>query len=654
MSKSTTKGAPMNSLTIFSRGVAHFHREFELGNEPVTKRISVKTDDLDAIVTTLETFGDVAYVVPPSYSPKNTEQKLSFDSRDGMLSDTLQHLSGSAVEFKVDEKVLKGKLLGPHTSQFMHEGAVYDKLNIVVYGEDNRWHTLPTVDDIRFLEEDVQQEILSALSRNFEKIKPGSTFVELQLSGKEGSLAAVEYMVPAAAWKMCYNLRLNDNGDNRFSGVAIIDNNTDEDWTDFMFNVVNGDPIAYKTDLTQVVATKRVELNVVPRQGVAPKKAPANAAYNYDGPGTLEAAPAMATCSSRSAVGGASPKKKAKSTTSVTSQEVGDFEVFRADKPMTILSKKSALVPMFESNVGEVNKMLWYKHNEHATRPWKSVEFVNNSKHALNQSKVTIYEDGIFAGEAELDSVLRKGEKRILPYGLSNDLKIVRSTEDEGSKFISIKVVDGVAEKKELQGYKSFYHIENFSNEERVLKLDHQNMLEKPTLTYRVSGDDVSPNTTKLERGVRLHLVLNAGDSYTLCVVEKEEMSVQYEVTYSWKDLWAWVETDDKTLQKQLSAAFETIRECTKQVTTLEEKKKVAAVAIENLQSRLTEVRADLSAVGGLKDSDEFKAKIRKWLDRLDETGTEIEARTKEISSLESKLAQVRETRTEAIRNLKF
>src|SRR5690606_31969595 len=89
--------------------------------------------------------------------------------------------------------------------------------------------------------------------------------MELTLSSLEKEKeteAQIQYTIPVAAWKMRYAIRSRD-GKMTLEGAAIVDNNTDEDWNNFMVSVVTGNPISFATDIADVIVPSRKMVRLV-------------------------------------------------------------------------------------------------------------------------------------------------------------------------------------------------------------------------------------------------------------------------------------------------------------------------------------------------------------------------------------------------------
>jgi hypothetical protein len=301
------------------------------------------------------------------------------------------------------------------------------------------------------------------LSRtNFQRIKPDSTFIDISLAplnidgelNPEPTSAIINYTIPVAAWKMRYNIRQNQ-GRYQLEGTAIIDNNTDEDWDDFVVSVVTGNPVSFASDLANVVTPARSFVSVVEGGNLRPpnmNNVPPASLGMYGaigGRGVTNETPnaksyvRMATAATMNSVSGygefgedemddaqcMQQIRQAAEAPGVDTKEVGDFSIFTAKERMNIKAKRSAVVPMFTVPLVGASSILCYSESKHARRPWLAVKFKNESTHALGRGKVIVYQDGEFQGEAVMDAA-KPGEVRMLPHRLENGVRIVKERGD--------------------------------------------------------------------------------------------------------------------------------------------------------------------------------------------------------------------------------
>lgn len=529
-----------NRVTLFSNGMGHFTRHYDVkSSEP--KRISLpfNKNHISDVATSLNTFraegGLVRYSVPPSFTPTNAASStLKIDAKNALRS-LLERLSGSEVKIgfvnssKAEETF---RIIGIDSLDSIGvHGEIIKQDAVSVLDSNNTIHRfrLSEINGIRFTNEAVQAEVDKALRANFQSIKPESTFIDLVLEADEDSVAAVTYTIPVAAWKMRYSIQ--QEGDKFFlEGAVVVDNNTDEDWDNFIVSVVTGDPISFMTDIAEIKTPQRHTINLVNTNAVGN--------VNVENGYALESAmPAMACGMSAKAT--RSMSRSVMNTASfgmnenensrnyiedmvvsdgVDTKEIGDFCVFTSKTPISIASKKSAVVPMFTVALKTAGVVLLYKESNHARRPFRAVKFKNETTHTLGKGKVVLYNDGLLAGECVLDTA-KPGENRMLPHCLENGVRIIKDNQKTDRVLTSIKLANSVAVQEWMNLSKTKYVIENNKNEEFKVAFEVPSYLGMEAV-FTHSGVDVQ-ELEKLQNGYRLYFTIAPNEKLTLNIDEK-------------------------------------------------------------------------------------------------------------------------------------
>lgn len=531
-----------NDVTLFSNGIGHFRRVYQVTAEE-TITIPFKTDYIGDVAASLQVFGKVRLVAPPSFTPANSNTtSLNIDQSDALTS-LLKGLSGAKVDVSSigTPKGISGTLLGIEVATVEINGAVAEKSFIVVLTELGvRKLSFDHMLNVQFEEESVRTEIDKALKNNFQKIKPDSTLLELSLAPLDGvAEAVVQYTIPVAAWKMRYAIR-EEHGNFSLEGAAIIDNNTDEDWDNFKVSVVTGNPISFDTDIATVVVPKRKFVRLVdnvvlsnvdveegsvmmtacldpnsldPNSGGARKQdlrsrsLGAKMSVSNDASFGLESMDCNYT----------EEGMEAAVAPGVDSKDVGDFCVFTAKEPITLLARKSAVVPMFTVDLKHAGIVLLYKESNHASRPYRAVKFKNETEYSLGRGKTTIYNEGVFSGECVLDTA-KPGENRMLPHCLENGVSIRVSHNRGKVERRSIRISDGVGYNELVNTSVTEYRIKNKKNEAFKLALEHSNQFVEESIVGFDGMEIVEEE--KLSNGHRVYLELAPNQESTLTVTE--------------------------------------------------------------------------------------------------------------------------------------
>lgn len=549
-----------NDVTLFSNGIGHFRRSYKIdGGKEANFSIPFKRDHIGDVAASLQVFGKVRLTKPPSFTPSNANAtSLRIEQSDAYRS-LLRSLSGAqvTVEF-TDNKKSQYTLLGIDQQEVSYpDRTIFHDFVVLMQNGKVYRRAVIDVKDLHFDDEGVRTEIDKALKNNFQTIKPDSTLLDLSLQsvGDSDTDAVVQYTIPVAAWKMRYAIR--QEGDSfTLEGAAIIDNNTDEDWDNFRVSVVTGNPISFSTDIANVVVPQRKFVRLVDTTALGNVDVadgyPSDDGYSLQqlasGDACLESyhpvaaaargvskgmrsrsmGPKMSTANicqfGMSAGGPESLQMDAAEVAGVDSKEVGDFCVFTSKEPITILARKSAVVPMFTVPLTKAGVVLLYKESNHSRRPYRTVKFKNETEFSLGKGKTVIYNSGVFSGECVLEAT-KPTENRMLPHCLENGVKIVKEQKPVETKRTALRISEGVGVTEDVYTAVTSYEIENKKNETFKVAVEHVKALGAvPTVNvdFDLSGGAKLAEQEKLSDGTgyRLYFEVAPNQKLTLTATE--------------------------------------------------------------------------------------------------------------------------------------
>jgi hypothetical protein len=631
-----------NDITLFSNGIGHFRRVYKVCAEE-TITIPFKTDYIGDVAASLQVFGKVRLVAPPSFTPANSNATALNIDQANALTSLLRQLSGAAVKVVgTVDATLEGTLLGVEVEVAERSGSVIERSHIVVLtNEGVRKLPFEYMGNVSFTEESVQLEVEKALKNNFQRIKPDSTLLDLSLAedsdgSSMGTEAVVQYTLPVAAWKMRYAIR-EEKGKFSLEGAAIIDNNTDENWDNFRVSVVTGNPISFGTDIAQVVVPQRKFIRLVEETALS----------NVDveeGSMMLECAAPQprAAChslgpkmsvSNRAAFGFSSDDVNSLQQLAsgdagmdmyysdmevavapeVESKDVGDFCVFTSKEPITLLARKSAVVPMFTVDLKQAGVVLLYKEANHSSRPYRAVKFKNETDFSLGKGKTVIYNDGVFSGECVLDTT-KPGENRMLPHCLENGVSIRAHRKAGKIEQRAVRISDGVGYNDLTSTAVTEYRIKNKKDESFKVALEHVNAL-SPNATVVTEGVEVAEQE-KLSRGYRFYLELMPNQE-TLFTVTEKFTSQQEVILGTFIQIKHWISDGLPLLEDPKVAACAKLQE---EIDTVELEIQKSMDRSRELTEQAERVRQN---IGVTQQSSEHEV-VAAWIKDLDTTEKEI------------------------------
>jgi hypothetical protein len=326
------------------------------------------------------------------------------------------------------------------------------------------------------------------------------------------------------------------------------------------------------------------------------------------------------------ASGDANLEQYAAEAPGVDTEDVGDFCVFSCKEPITILARKSAVVPMFSVPLKHAGVVLLYKESNHARRPFRAIKFKNETEYSLGRGKTVIYNQGVFSGECVLDST-KPGENRMLPHCLENGVKIVKTKSESTSRRSSINISEGTAVVEQLQTGLTEYTVENKKDEAFKVALEHVNRVHGGNVMVDFVGTedrcDECVNVEiaereKLDNGYRVYFEVQPNQTFTLKVTESN-LDRQTTILGSRFD---WVMRNIIDVENPLTENKE-IQECIEIQKKIDETNSDRERLINRkreLNDQVDRVRSNLEAAQSVASG----GKLDKWIDDLDSSEVEI------------------------------
>lgn len=621
--------ASHDRIVVYSNGIADHRRHFTVDpGESRHVQLAVRRDHLADVLASLNVLGDVILSAPPSFQPADADAgNLSIVTMNS-LEALACSLSGSRVEVERPSGNVRGTLLGLQEQQQGTAGEPIERKSLVVLTDIGlRNVPLDEITNLNFEEEKVRDEIAKALRRNFERIKPHSTFVELELTAapdaEVATEAIVQYTLPAAAWKIAYRLR--ELGDDRYElqGFAVVTNDTDEDWKDVLVSVVTGEPITFSTDLAETKIPRRKHVDIVRDEALGNVEVDEGevvmAAFDTAAPkarlSKLRGRPDMAVAEMDASAIGTKLRQSASFGSETTASDVGDFCVFESHEPVTIAARRSAVIPMFLETLEQSKTVLHYRLANHPERPFRSVDFTNRTAYSLGRGVCTVFQGGVYAGSCVLPA-LKPGEDRLLPHALETGVHVRREVEPEQRTLASIRISEGTARTGEHQRLRTIYHVRSHRDEPYRLVLDHDRTYgsgETEVTLLRESGEteSIAPSSARGE-GPRFELTIDPRESFDIRVDESRVRRSTVQLVRDGGQNVEWVRDFLVTTNGPL-AEHPGVRECLAIKARVDEKdREIAEVGqrTERLVARQERLRDSLKAAGQGEQSARWRSDL--------------------------------------------
>jgi len=659
-----------NEVTIYSSGIADFRRVFALAaGQPREITLAVKKPHVADVLASLNVYGDVTLAAPPTFAPENEHQGTLVLDPAKAIEQLAAQLCGSRVRVeRAGGQPIAGTLLGLHTeSEATHGSPASVKYVAVLTDTGVAKLAIREVSRLFFEDEAVRQELTKALRRQAEALHPDSTQIRLSLSADAADAeAVVQYTVPAAAWKISYRLREIEDGKFTLQGLAIVDNNTDEDWNDFLISVVTGEPISFATDLAEAKVPRRGRVNVVqeealgaveveeaevafgalPVAGAALMAAPAAAAPPA-GRGVMRKTRASFAAGVSESVADSLTRGPSQMKSAAETHEIGDYCLYRCRQPVSIGANRSAIIPVFEADLADARFVLYYKREQHAERPYRAIKLVNPGPQSLGRGVCTVFQGGIYGGHCIVPAT-KPGEDRLLPFALETGVKVTHELGKYETRTAQVQIHEGVCWQTKITVRETLYRLRSTRDELFTVVIDHPHLAKRSKAKITLERPDRKEPLAiagTLPEGFRLELPLAAKEQLTIRVVESKTERTKIELgdATDIPRLEAMFEQAEGPLLK--NPAFQKCLDLQQQVQARRQEISRANDQVKSLGGRQERLRKNLGVAG----NDEQSARWRSELGEVETRITELEETTlprleRQREELESQLREALKT----------
>ena len=527
---------PVERITLYRSGVGSFERRGAVeGDMDIQLSVDAElVNDILKSMVLLDLGG--GRIESASYASREPlERRLASFAVN--LSDApgrreiLQRLRGTMVRIvRVDGRPVEGRVLSVEDVTVpTAEGSTKLPHVTLATGSGMESHRLDEVQSFSVLDPQIREEIDRALLAIAEQRTDRVKTLDLAFRGSGRRDVIVSYVHEMPVWKTSYRLVLPDaaegGGSPLLQGWAIVENTTDEDWRDVRLGLVAGRPVGFVMDLYEPLFLARPEVPVPVEAAAAPRTYAGKTVELQASPGRAQRSMPAADTATRSAGRGAmfggggqaeslaaAPMEMGDAMAygmgSGAAAAAGDGTVFRyeLEEPVTIERRRSAMLPILTAGIEGRRVSILATGAQH---PMRGVEIRNTSGLQMMPGPISVYDDGTYAGDAQIDFV-PAGDERLLAYAV--DLE-VRSEfrESQQSRVRSVRIINGLVEETIGREYGRTWTIRNADEGE-----DRTVIVEAPAMP---GWEIVSPEPAERAAGIdRFEIVVAAGETADLAV----------------------------------------------------------------------------------------------------------------------------------------
>lgn len=551
---------PLKKVVLFNSGVGFFeHEDVVTGNATVDLKFNV--DDVNDLLKSLVPEdldgGRVSTVSYGSMDPiSKTLQTFAVDlTKNPTLTDLLGQLRGERAALETS-KTLTGTIVGVERRKRAVKDEVFEEDFINLLTDDGLSSIpLATVQRIKLLNEDLDAEFRQALSVLALGRSNDKKTVSLRFAGEGKRRVRVGYIQETPVWKTSYRLVLGEDQP-LLQGWAIVENTTEEDWKDVELSLVSGRPISFVMNLYQPLYVPRPTVEPELFASLRPqtygqdmgkseqefaargveqqrqlaanglrKALPAAAAPAPEGKAAAASGFYDAQARNREADRALQDEKRSFGSgvqSAADAADVGELFQYQIDTPVKLERQKSAMLPIVAEKVkGE--KVSIYNAAVHAKHPLNGLRFTNSTKLHLMQGPITVYDDGAYAGDAQIED-LPPGTERLLSYAMDLDTEVAPGYRQQTTNIVSIKIARGVLHVSNRNEREQTYTVKNSGRKTK------QVLIEYPLETNWKLLEPTKPGETTRDR-YRFQVAAEPGKPAVLKVREEQVVGQQIAMT---------------------------------------------------------------------------------------------------------------------------
>jgi len=642
---------PIRRVVLYKHGVGYFERETIIeGDESLS--LSFKQREVSDVLKSLTVLdldgGTVSAVSYDSTTPIEqllAEIALSIPD-SGSLVGLLPQLKGARAAVKpTGGAAVQGAILGIDTIETHTDAGTTTEVRLSLLTDSADVRTFDLFDlELTLLDEGIKRDLDFYLKTQLASKKKDARAFTLFAQGEGKRTVRVSYVLEAPVWKATYRILLGEETQSPpiamsglepqplIQGWAVVDNTSDEDWTDVALTLVAGLPVSFVHDLYTPRYIRRPVVEVKETTGVLPPVAEGGMEMAdifetaFDIPPIAEMAaaspaPAMAKMRRRaeSASGGGGrggyggdDRKSAVSSVQAQTRErqVGDLFEYGIEKPVTVRRNQSALVPIVLKPFAG-RSVLLYQKTARAENPMRCVEFENTTGLTLEGGPVTVLEQGSYVGEAMLDT-LKPTEKRLVGYAVELAVRVLDNFKSFRQHVSRVMIRQGTLVTYFGQVSQTTYTFTSKSDKEQTLYLDHP----------RPGGDwdlfDTTAAHEITENYWRFKLTLPANKGVKVVVKLQQPQSQSFGLAgITDSVLTAWVESRfiDKKTEKVLRASFQIRHE----IAAFEEKLGAITTERSQIHSEQKRIRENLGSLGERASEKELRERFVRTLSQQED-----------------------------------
>ena len=521
---------PISRVTLYTSGVGYFERGGVVdGDAAQTLLFPVGqiNDVLKSLVVLDSGGGSIHLVSYGALDPVSKQlQAFSVDLSDNPdQTALLNRLRGASVTVvyadSAGAKTLTGVIVGVQTQTISlpNNGGTTQQSTLTLMADDGI-HTLPLagITDTQINDPALRDELRAALAVVAQRRDASKRPVSLNFTGKGKRRVLVGYLTEAPLWQSSYRLVLGKTP--VLQGWAMVQNTSQDDWTDVHLSLVSGRPISFLQDLYTPLYVPRP----VVQASVLGSPTPQTYNGNLDSLSSADepvAAPAVSTGGLNAPMSRITGQRINRSEAAtnygisaqveqqtrsqpnqgylINGQDIGSASNYAAaivqsrpktngaelgtalfsytiDTPISIARQKSAMIPFVAAPV-QAEAVAIYNEAVQTDHPLSGARLKNTTGLHLMGGPLTVFDEAGkaltgYVGDALIEDT-EPGQTRLISYAIDLNVDAAAENGPGSGAVTSVFINQGVLIVKHHYEQSRIYTFKNNSAEARTVVLEH-------------------------------------------------------------------------------------------------------------------------------------------------------------------------------------
>ncbi len=669
---------PIKRVILYSNGVAYIERRGTVSNNAEIN-LQFKQSQVDDVLKSMVVLdlgqgriGAVSYNSSAPPSARMAEIPFGIGSADvGGIAEVLSQLQGAKVAVTSSKGAASGSILTVEKRETQIDTTKTPIIQrfLVIASESGELSSFPLDDlkSVKLLEEGTRKDVNDFAAATASARRRDAKTITVTSEGSGNREMVVSYIIAAPIWKTTYRVVLDEAGKPFFQGWAIVDNVSDEDWSNVKLSLVSGSPISFIQPIQKPMYRYRPVVPMPEDVNLEPQIYDEESGIGYgsgngggSGGGDGESPPVRKTESSKdskqvqnlptngrdnrglvnaqsnimmsnnsmssgaeTSVSEALTNNNSGVTTAATGEEIGDLFEYKIEQPMTVLRDRSALIPIVQTKM-DGERISIYNEAVRKDRPMGGMLLKNLTNLTLESGSLTVLDRDAYAGEALMER-LKPKEQRLISYALDLGTLVTVENKEDKEPAKLIKAVNGVFEVHYFQSDKKIYKFANQTDRKKIIYVE-----------YPVNKDwTLSPETPKpditTQRYYRFRVELDPFEKEDLVIASRQGLLDSYQLRdISYTDLELFLTR--RYIDEATKAKLQKLIDLRSQINQIENKLQ----GFENEEEKISEDQKRLREnIEALSKTPEAKALITRYIDKVNVQETRIEAITKERETLD-------------------